>query len=272
MNYQAVILDIDGTLVPVGSAGVSTRVVECIRRLRQQGVKIIVATGRADFVLTPALLGDFTADYYICINGSLVTDATHRPVYERRLDLAQMEQLDRFAVENNVILAYTFEDYYYLYHGYCDYGVLSGAKDEGGHYVGDGPDDGFVVNGADGLRHQTSMPYGAVLHGVPEDATLPGNTGLSFVGFCPGSYDVYRADLDKACTARWLLDTLHIPMEACIAIGDGNNDVPMLRAAGLGIAMGNAREAVRAAADQITARAENDGVAVALDEIFKNCV
>jgi 5-amino-6-(5-phospho-D-ribitylamino)uracil phosphatase len=51
-------------------------------------------------------------------------------------------------------------------------------------------------------------------------------------------------------------------------VGDDMNDVPMLRGAGLGVAMGHAPAAVRAAADHVTADHDNDGVALLVDQIL----
>ena len=85
------------------------------------------------------------------------------------------------------------------------------------------------------------------------------------VPFCPGGADVYRTDVDKARTARWLMDLLGISMTETAAAGDGNNDLPMLAAAGVSIAMENARPAVKQAADFTVGRVEDDGLLEAFD-------
>ena len=51
------------------------------------------------------------------------------------------------------------------------------------------------------------------------------------------------------------------PIEQVIAMGDSDNDVSMIQRAGLGVAMGNAREKAKLAADVVTASNEEDGVA-----------
>ena len=61
---------------------------------------------------------------------------------------------------------------------------------------------------------------------------------------------------------------LGIPQNRTIAFGDSFNDIPMIEWAGLGIAMGNAKPAVQAAADRIVGPNTADGVAIALEEIF----
>lgn len=272
-QYKAVILDIDGTIVPVGATGVSRRVVDTVNTLRRAGVKVIVATGRSAFVLNPHLLGDFTADYYVCVNGSLIMDAEHRVIWETRLTPEQMNGLDELCRRQDLILGYTFEDGYYIYRQFDRLVQLAKATPPpenplDADPIGDGPLDGFTFDGAAQNRHQSSMPFGAVLHGVPETAKLPTDGPLSYVMFHPGSYDVYRADLDKARTTARLLDRLGIGLAQAVAIGDGNNDVPLLSAAGLGVAMGNGRPAARAAANMVCGTVEEDGAALALERIF----
>ena len=53
-------------------------------------------------------------------------------------------------------------------------------------------------------------------------------------------------------------------MEECMAFGDGGNDMSMLEAAAIGVAMGNAEDRVKACADYVTDRIENDGIMKAL--------
>jgi len=61
---------------------------------------------------------------------------------------------------------------------------------------------------------------------------------------------------------------LGIPASAVLAIGDGNNDIEMLRWAGRGVAVGDALEQVRAAADAVTADFDDGGTAVELNRWF----
>ena len=65
-----------------------------------------------------------------------------------------------------------------------------------------------------------------------------------------------------------LADQLGIDAAATIAVGDADNDIDMLRAAGLGVAMGNANEGARAAADVVVADNDHDGCAEAIDRFL----
>jgi hydroxymethylpyrimidine pyrophosphatase-like HAD family hydrolase len=71
--------------------------------------------------------------------------------------------------------------------------------------------------------------------------------------------------LNKATGLAWLADYLRIPPEAVLAVGDNDNDAPMLEWAGVGVALDNASPAARAAADWVAPSVEEDGAAVALE-------
>lgn len=85
-----------------------------------------------------------------------------------------------------------------------------------------------------------------------------------------GSYGCAElAIMDKGCSkasaAIAIAQTLHIPMQEVMALGDNNNDIEMLQAAGWGVAMGQASKAVQAAANAITASNAEDGAAQAIE-------
>ena len=81
----------------------------------------------------------------------------------------------------------------------------------------------------------------------------------------PGIVDVVSLEASKAVMARRLARSLNIPAEQVMAIGDHDNDVSLLRWAGIGVAMGNATAAAKAAADAVTSSNLRDGVAEALE-------
>lgn len=90
-----------------------------------------------------------------------------------------------------------------------------------------------------------------------------------------GVLDVYRTEdfflevvpqfINKGNTLAVLMEKLKITTEEVVAIGDGIADVPMLQLAGTSVAMGNARDSVKACADFTTLTNDMDGVAVAIE-------
>jgi hypothetical protein len=73
----------------------------------------------------------------------------------------------------------------------------------------------------------------------------------------------------KWAAARRLAEAEGIAPEEIAAVGDDSNDLDLVRDAGLGIAMGNAVPAVRAAADLVVASNERDGVVLAIEEVLR---
>ena len=78
------------------------------------------------------------------------------------------------------------------------------------------------------------------------------------------SLECSPAGVSKGSGLERLCALLDVPAEACIAVGDADNDIPMLRAAGLGVAMGNAPAHVKAAADRIVSDLDHGGCAEAI--------
>jgi GntR family transcriptional repressor for pyruvate dehydrogenase complex len=82
----------------------------------------------------------------------------------------------------------------------------------------------------------------------------------------PGILDFTSIDASKAAMAQQLARQMQIPAEQVMAIGDHDSDAALLQWAGVGVAMGNATPAAKAAADVITSSNLRDGVAEALDQ------
>ena len=93
-----------------------------------------------------------------------------------------------------------------------------------------------------------------------------------------GRISIYRSEpffiealpmgIDKAHSIEVLINHLGIPKENTIACGDGFNDISMIKYAGVGVAMANAQEEVKAAADYITVSNDEDGVAKVIYEMI----
>ena len=77
----------------------------------------------------------------------------------------------------------------------------------------------------------------------------------------PKNFELQARGVHKGFGLTWLCEWLNIPIEESVAFGDEANDVMMLRAAGVAVAMANATDEVRAVADCITARNDESGVA-----------
>ena len=95
---------------------------------------------------------------------------------------------------------------------------------------------------------------------LPDDLTVV-QTAAFYLEVIPRAINKGQGILD-ICRA------LDMQPEEVVAFGDAENDIPMLRAAGVGVAMGNADPAVKAAADMVTLSNNEDGIAAALDKLL----
>ncbi len=80
--------------------------------------------------------------------------------------------------------------------------------------------------------------------------------------------EVLRADASKWSALLHLAELWGVGPEQICAVGDDANDIPMIRHAGLGVAMGHAHPDVIVAADMVTGRDDEDGVAMLVDEVL----
>lgn len=82
------------------------------------------------------------------------------------------------------------------------------------------------------------------------------------------TFEVMPEGISKATGLSEMVQIMGIDMENIMAFGDYENDIPMLRVAGIGVAMGNAKDNVKKAADYVTDTNENDGLAKAVEKLL----
>ena len=273
-HYTLYASDFDNTLVPLGEPGPRPAVENAVRRVKQQGSKFVICTGRALCSLraTKQLLGKMKYDYAVCNNGAHVVDATGQTIYQEPLTPEEMYVLVDFCEDYDYPLQFAFSDGYYAYVGYDQVKDQFDALEKAGTGLS-------LLDGEDQDRHLDGMPDSAFLmfppDGLERFQKKYGYLGLEFMpianvydlgDWC--SYDVMHHGVDKGKGLKQLCQRLDIPMEQVVATGDGHNDIGMIQAAGLGCAMGNAPQQLKDAADRVLADAKHEGVVALLDEIW----
>ena len=88
--------------------------------------------------------------------------------------------------------------------------------------------------------------------------------GLELTTSTPTDFEVIPRGVNKGSTLALIALMYGVPLEGCAAVGDSENDLPMLKAAGLAIAMGNAPEQVKAAARRVVDTNAQGGVVQAI--------
>lgn len=262
--YKLLATDIDDTLIdedhnlpPVNR--------EILTRLHRHQVRIVFASGRADVSIqkvASAILEPADDEYYIAFNGARVVTAASRTVMS-----ASSIASDAVAL----VVEYARRHGIYL-QGYAQDEFLVEAECE----------DTRRYAASTGMRFRVVSDLAAALAaGSPKllcigdrEALEPHRTRIAQISGCAALFsktrylEVIRPDVDKGKALRALARKLDIPIAETIAVGDSSNDVSMLRAAGVGIAVANATDEAKQAADVILSSFSHDGVLAEIAERF----
>lgn len=274
MKKRLLFLDLDGTLLN-DAKEITEGNRQALTRTLGWGHGVIIATGRP---LRSALeqarrLGlDKPGCYVIAYNGAMVYDwAKQDQVFSRTLDKAAVVRI--FDQANRIgehIQTYDSFDVLVEKRGeddavrrYCKlvgmtYRVIGDVRTD----LQEDPVKCLVINyeKKDGLLQMQAW----IRENVPQMDCFFSSDHL---------LEVVPKGMNKGEAVRMLCKMLNVEIENAVACGDAANDLAMLKAAGIGVAMQNGTEEVKAAADYITARDNNhDGVAEAADKFFYEAV
>ena len=250
-------LDLDGTLLD-GNEGISPANREAIAASLQAGVRVVLVTGRgAD---APArLVRELKLNVpCICAHGALTKDfLSGRTLGHIPVPLVHAKPMIEFAEQNDLSVAVYFEEHFLRLSGSELY-----MEDMRGPHWREVPSLSGAVLGAPTfirfLGRESVDAMRGVFSGLP----------LHFKYETWGEFEecaVTSLEATKKRALERLCEDLKIEPSRVLAIGDSRNDVPMMRWAGVGVAMGNAPADVRAAVGRVTGRCEEDGVARAIE-------
>ena len=262
MSYRLFVLDIDGTLRPHNCTCVPRATARAVTAVQRAGVKVVIATGRGRASVPKELLSGIRPDYWLCSAGANVQDAKGTILQDTRMTPEQMYALVDFCENYEYPLRFIFSDGSYAYLGYEEFRAWSRT-----HRIGIDMKDGM-----DQDRHHVDMPFTA-FGWLDREAAARfqekyGYLGLRFVFDSDTACDILPPAVDKGSALTALLDKLGLPAADCVAVGDGDNDAGMLKAAGLGVAVETGSEGAKAAADRLCAPADKGGLEALCRELW----
>lgn len=262
MTIKVIAVDIDGTLLnPRNELTAAT--ITAIHAAQTAGIKVVLCTGRPLSGVQPYLeaLG-IAADpqqYVITYNGSLVQTTTGRILAQRTLTYADYVDLEAFARQAQVHFHVVTPKH--LYTANRDISRYTVKESQLVHLP-------LHFCEATEMPAQLVMPTAVFIDEIAKiDALhLPTKLAQRFyvVRTDPHFIEVMNPQTNKGHALRQLAQYLHVPLTAVMALGDQDNDLPMITTAGLGVAMGNANDRVKAIADVTTLTNAADGVAAAI--------
>lgn len=249
---KAIFFDIDGTLVSFRTHTISDSTMDCLYRLREKGIRLFIASGRHR--LTMDNLRGFPFDGYIAMNGALVS-VDGSTISKAPIDPGTARQIAMTADGEGIPCVTYGEDTIAVnLRNDLTAKIFSMIK------LPQIPDATCMKMAEDPVFQFTIFA-----DSLTEERLLKQyETRLEPSRWHPLFMDLNPKGLSKSDGIDAVLKHFGFRREESLAFGDGGNDISMLKAAGTGIAMGNASEDVMQAADYVTASVDDDGIAKAL--------
>lgn len=251
---KAVFFDIDGTLASFNTHKISPMTRKAIEILKSKGIKVFIASGRSAFELQ--ILDNIQFDGYIILNGSHCFTSSGQDIYKHPISKEDISRLVNWLKNDSTPFLFV-------------------------HSTGQ-----FISSVNDEVRQIAKLVEVAVPTVMPAEYALDKDifqlsayfaeseknelfvdvlTQCEQARWCPYFTDIIAKGNNKSNGIQHILDFYHIDISETMAFGDGGNDISMLKYVALGVAMGNADEEVKAAADYITESVDNEGIYQALE-------
>lgn len=265
-RIKLICLDLDGTLLN-SSKQVSDANRAAIRRALDAGIAVAIASGRHPFNIAETADGLGLPHTAACLSGAYVM-LDGREVFRHGLDDAIVYELIDIAERHGCYIS--------LAGG--DFNLCAGSIVRAG---GETPATRRYarLDSYDELRDEAELHAGRLLKGAlhHDDPAVYAEVKRELSGL--GGIEAVQSDVcwcdaiargcSKAEGVFELARALGLTLDEVAALGDDENDVDLIAAAGLGISMGNALPEVKAVADCVTLNNDLDGVAHAIDQILK---
>lgn len=267
MKKKALVLDIDGTLTN-SRKEITSLTRKKIQNIQKMGHVVILASGRPTKGMeAPAkeLMLSQYGGYMLSFNGGrIVHCSTGEVVYQKTLPPHVVPRLHDYALAHDMGIV-----------TYKDDVVLCGTRMD--EYLSlESKINHMDVVISENFKQDTHFPLNKCLLTAPPAAAAAHEKALkerfgeelSIYRSEPFFIEVMPKNIDKAASLDVLLNQIGMTKKDAICCGDGFNDLSMIQYAGIGVAMANAQDVIKKAADFITLSNDEDGIAYVIDRFI----
>ena len=276
-DIKLVALDLDGTLFD-NSSHISERNLTAIRSITDKGIHVVISTGRPFEGIPFDQIKGTGINYAITANGSGIYEiSTGKCLYENAMDEELVAPILNFLLTRDIHM-----DAFIGGKGYTPVQCVETAQ----KLTVPSSIKNYIITTRTRLYnilqfiHENQLKVqkmtlnfypaadGTLIDRETVRKFLVSNPSITTVCGGYNNLEFTRADANKGVGLRKLAEILGVNPDATMAIGDTENDLAIIEAAGIGVAMGNATDAVKARADYVTTTNTKDGVAAAIEHLI----
>ena len=276
-DIKLVALDLDGTLFD-NSSRISESNLTAIRSITDKGIHVVISTGRPFEGIPFDQIKGTGINYAITANGSGIYEiSTGKCLYENAMDEELVTPILNFLLTRDIHM-----DAFIGGKGYTPVQCVETAQ----KLTVPSSIKNYIITTRTRLDnilqfiHENQLKVqkmtlnfypaadGTLIDRETVRKFLVSNPSITTVCGGYNSLEFTRADANKGVGLRKLAEILGVNPDATMAIGDTENDLAIIEAAGIGVAMGNATDAVKARADYVTTTNTKDGVAAAIEHFI----
>ncbi len=273
MSIKAVLMDMDGTILGKSQVAISNRNMTAVQKAIEKGVHVIPCTGRVCDMLPPQLLTQTGLRYFVLSHGARAYDKlTGESLYTNLIPAKHASELMRILEGKGLYNEIAANSTIYFEKAVTDPFDMSVVPEHHIWYVRDNcftaiekPSEYFLANGV-GVEKMN-------IYGIPQDLQQSVYDAVTATGYIshtrPGAgpnLEFLSNTINKLNATDKILEKLGISYEETMAIGDSSSDLEIIKACGVSVAMGNAPDNIKAAADDVTATNVQDGLALAFEK------
>ena len=270
MNIKMIGLDLDRTTL-ASNHEMSLRTEKTLGRAAQQGVHVIIATGRSFYSMPPSVHRIDGIEYTVNSNGAEIRRLkSEEKIYTNYLDSVEVENIVRFLASKNFSCEFFTDGHAYIAtHQYEN--VRDGkAQHRARNYVLEtrNPVDDIYKFALD---HKDAIENINVFFDTEQEKTETWRQAQVFknvtlTSSLPDNIEFGGVTTSKANALSYIANSLGIKKEEIMCCGDSLNDKEMLQMAGFAVAVDNACDEIKSIVDYITATNDQDGVAQAIEK------